>query len=219
MKKFIFLLTCTLFLSAVSAQEGLYLRTQFWSGGSLDISWLYFTKDGVIVKNPAYGINPFSLPKEIELNKANTGNFLIAANKLNVNWGNGKSQSVKVEFNGANLKAYDGGICTKAKPFSAKALGGKTYSGYASAGAVSQSTVIEFKEDGFFVMNRVGAITGSGNISGAASSKGTKTGKYTVSGNTIVFKYDDGTEWRTLAQPYDLGKDEIILNDKLFRKK
>jgi len=68
-------------------------------------------------------------------------------------------------------------------------------------------------------MYKRGAITGSGNISGSASSQGTKTGKYTVTGNTIVFNYDDGTEWRTLAQPYDLGKDEIILNDKLFRKK
>lgn len=219
MRKTIVTLLSFLFLQAAFAQEGLYLRTQFWGGGSLDISWLYFTKDGVICKNPVYGINPFNLQKETELNKANTGKFSVAANKMNISWASGKSQSIKAEFNGALLKGLDGGICTKAKPFIAKSLAGKTYSGYASAGSVSQSTVIEFKEDGTFVMNKRGAITGSGNISGSASSQGTQTGIYTVTGNTIVFKYSDGTEWRTLAQPYDLGKDEIILNDKLFRKK
>lgn len=219
MKKTIFAVVGCLFLTTLVAQEGLYLRTQFWSGSSLEISWLYFTKAGVICKNPAYGINPFNLKKELELNQANTGKFTVAANKMSINWGNGKSQSLKAEFNGTTLKGLDGGICTKAKPFSAKFLSGKTYSGSASAGAVSQSIVIEFKADGSFVMNRSGSISGSGNTSGAASSQSSKTGKYTVTGNTIVFKYSDGTEWRTLAQPYDLGNDDIILNDKLFKKK
>lgn len=219
MKQIIFVLTSFLFLLAASAQEGLYLRTQFWSGSNLEISWLFFTKDGVICKNPTFGVNPFNLKKELELNQANTGKFTVAANKMTINWGNGKSQSLKAEFNGTTLKGLDGGICTKAKPFSAKFLSGKTYSGSASAGDVSQSTVIEFKADGSFIMNRSGSISGSGNISGAASSQSSKTGKYSVTGNTIVFKYSDGTEWRTLAQPYDLGNDDIILNDKLFKKK
>jgi hypothetical protein len=219
MKKIIFAVVGYFFVNMLVAQEGLYLRTQFWSGSSLEISWLYFTKAGVICKNPAYGINPFNLKKELELNQANTGKFTVAANKMTINWGNGKSQSLKAEFNGTTLKGLDGGICTKAKPFSAKFLSGKTYSGSASAGAVSQSTVIEFKADGSFTMNRSGSISGSGNTSGAASSQSSKTGKYTVTGNTIVFKYSDGTEWCTLAQPYDLGNDDIILNDKLFKKK
>ena len=61
MKKIIIALVSFLCLHSAFAQEGLYLRTQFWGGGSLDISWLYFTKDGVICKNPTYGINPFNL--------------------------------------------------------------------------------------------------------------------------------------------------------------
>ena len=100
MKKIIIALVSFLCLHSAFAQEGLYLRTQFWGGGSLDISWLYFTKDGVICKNPTYGINPFNLQKELELNKANTGKFSMAANKMNINWSSGKSPSIKPERNG-----------------------------------------------------------------------------------------------------------------------
>lgn len=46
-----------------------------------------------------------------------------------------------------------------------------------------------------------------------------ETGVYQINGNTILFKYANGKEWRVIAQPYDLGNEEILINDQLFRQK
>ncbi len=78
MKQIIFVLTSFLFLLAASAQEGLYLRTQFWSGSNLEISWLFFTKDGVICTKAKPFSGKFFLAKRIvvRLQKAHFGTTL-----------------------------------------------------------------------------------------------------------------------------------------------
>ena len=200
------------------AQSGLYMRTQFW-GSQLDISWLYFTADKKVIRNPLYGVNPLQIQKELAENSKNVASYSLAGNKMNLKWGDGKTQSVNVEFKAGVLAGFDGGICTKAAAFPFRFFQDKTYSGLATFGSVSRSMVLFLGKDGKFRTERVGAISGSGNTSGVAAVKANDGGTYIISGNTIVFKYTDGKEWRTIAQPYDMGKEEIIINDQLFKLK
>lgn len=86
-------------------------------------------------------------------------------------------------------------------------------------GSVARSVTFFFGKDGKFTGDRLGSISGAGNTSGAATASRKENGTYSIVGNTIIFKYADGSEWRVVAQPYDLGNGEIIINDQLFKKK
>lgn len=207
-----------MFAAALHGQSGLYLRTQFW-GGSLDVSWLYFHEGNKVVRNPIYGVNPIQLDKESVDNKANVGTYRVMANKMSIAWADGKKQTINIEFQNGALSGFDGGICSKATPFTSKYFSDKTFSGTAVYGSVGRSLTFFFGKDGQFNNKRMGVVSGSGNISGAAASTSEEKGAYVVNGNTIVFKYANGKEWRVIAQPYDMGKGEILLNDQLFKPK
>ena len=221
MKKYYTILAIFLFFSFTIAksQSGLYLRTQFWSGGSLDVSWLYFNQSKKIVRNPIYGVNPLQLDKEVAENKSNVGTYIISGNKMTIDWADGKKQTINIEFKNNDLSGFDGGVCSKAKPFTFKYFSNKTYSGTAIYGSVGRSLTFTFGSNGQFTNKRLGSISGSGNTSGAAASMSEETGIYQINGNTILFKYANGKEWRVIAQPYDLGNEEILINDQLFRQK
>lgn len=221
MKKHFTILILFFCFSSICAesQSGLYLRTQFWSGGSLDVSWLYFNQLKKVVRNPIYGVNPLQLDKELVDKKANVGSYNLVGNKMNITWGDGKKQTINVEFQKNELSGFDGGVCSKAKPFTFKYFANKTYSGTAIYGSVGRSLTFTFGSNGQFTNKRVGSISGSGNTSGAVESTSEETGTYQINGNTILFKYANGKEWRVIAQPYDLGNEEILMNDQLFKKK
>jgi hypothetical protein len=55
-------------------------------------------------------------------------------------------------------------------------------------------------------------------VSGAAASTANAAGTYSIKGNTITFKYNSGKEWIVVAQPYDLGYNDIIINDQRFKQ-
>ncbi len=44
------------------AQTGLFMKTQFW-GSQLEISWLFFTSDKKVVRNPKFGVNPVQIQR------------------------------------------------------------------------------------------------------------------------------------------------------------
>jgi hypothetical protein len=194
------------------------LRTQFF-GGSLDVSWLYFTQDKKVIRNPKYGVNPIQLSKEILDNKNNVATYTIAGNKMTLNWGDGKSQTISVDFKNNVLTGFDGGICAKASSFSFTTFPDLTYTGLATAGSVARTINIFFGKDGKFKSLKTGSISGSGNTSGATASTNNEEGSYSIKGNTITFKYANGKEWIVVAQPYDLGRNDIIINDQLFKQK
>lgn len=196
----------------------LYMRTMtYWGGSSLEISWLYFADDETLVRNPKFGINPIDLKKEKAENANNVATYKKNGDKMDLVWGDGRTQSVNVEYKDGDLSAFDGGLCSPAKSYSISSFNNLRYSGLATAGPVSRSMVIDFREDGTFSMNSLGAIGGEGNVVGSAASENKRTGKYTIKGNSIDFLFDDGTVWNTLSQPYDLGKQDIIINDQLFK--
>jgi hypothetical protein len=195
-----------------NGQSQLFMRTMFW-GSTLEISWLCFSGDKV-VRNPKYGVDPLQLDREMKDNakKRNGG-------KMNIKWGDGREQNVNVEYKNGVLSAFDGGLCSVAKPFGIKAFQDRTYSGLATYGNVTRSVTLFMGKDGRFSEKRLGAVSGDGNVTtGVASASSANAGTYTINGNTVVFKYGDGREWRAVGQPYDLGKEEIILGDQLFKR-
>jgi len=204
-------------LVAIQGQSGLYMRTQMW-GSSLDVSWLFFTTDKKLVRNPVFGVNPVQYAKELAANPSNVATFSLAGNKMTLKWGDGKTQTVNVDFKNGVFSGFDGGICSRAKPFTFSYFPDLTYSGFASAGSVSRSITLFLGKDGKFRDGRVGAISGSGNVSGSAASSGSDVGTYIIKGNTITFKYSSGKEWIVVAQPYDLGYNDIIINDQRFKQ-
>jgi hypothetical protein len=204
-------------LANARGQSGLYMRTQMW-GSSLDISWLFFTNDKKLVRNPAFGVNPIQYAKELAANPSNVATYSLAGTKMTVKWADGKTQTVNVEFKGLDLSAFDGGLCSKPSPFKFSFFPNLTYTGFASAGSVSRSITLFLGKDGKFRDSRLGAISGSGNVSGAAASTASDAGTYTIKGNTISFRYNNGKEWIVVAQPYDLGYNDIIINDQRFKQ-
>ena len=218
MKKLLSSLSFLLFLSCcASSQSQLFMRTMFW-GSTLEISWLCFSGDKV-VRNPRYGVNPLQLDKEVKENAKNVATFKRNGGKMNLKWGDGREQNINVEYKDGVLSAFDGGLCTTAKPFGIKAFQDRTYSGLAVYGNVSRSVTLFLGKDGRFAEKRLGAVSGDGNVTtGVASASSANAGTYIINGNTVIFKYGDGREWRAVSQPYDLGKEEIILGDQLFKQ-
>jgi hypothetical protein len=213
------LLTFLFALSLSGCSQGqpeIFMRTMMW-GSQLDISWLCISGNK-IVSNPRYGANPLQLDREMRDNAKNVATFTKNGNKMNLKWGDGRVQTVNVEYKNGVLSAFDGGLCSKAKPFTSKTFSDKTYSGLAVVGNVSRSVTLFLGKDGRFSEGRIGAVSGDGVVtSGVAASSSKSSGTYTITGNTVVFKYADGREWRTMGQPYDLGREEIILGDQLFK--
>lgn len=193
------------------------MRTSYFSS-QLSISWLYFYDETTLIMNPVFGINPVDINKEMQYNKKNIAKYKAIQNKMDLIWGDGRKMTVNVEYTNGVLSAFDAGGCLLAVPFQANTLHNKVYFGLASAGPVTRTATIRFGADGKFAMNKLGAIAGEGNFTGVATAGNDKKGTYTVKGNTIHFKFDDGTSWIALAQPFDMGKDEIIINDQLFKK-
>lgn len=205
-----------LMTGCANGQPQLFMRTMFW-GSTLEISWLCFSGDKV-VRNPRYGVNPLQLDREMKDNAQNVATFKRNGGKMNIKWGDGREQNINVEYTNGVLSAFDGGLCSPAKPFGVKAFQDRTYSGLASYGNVTRSVTLFLGKDGRFAEKRVGAVSGDGNFTGVATAGGADAGTYSINGNTVVFKYGDGREWRAVGQPYDLGKEEIILGDQLFKR-
>ena len=199
------------------AQSGLFMRTQFW-GSQLEISWLFFTSDKKVVRNPKFGVNPVQIQRETSENGRNVATYSLSGNKMNLRWGDGRVQNVNVEFKNGVLSAFDGGLCSKPKPFPFRYFSDKTYSGLAVVGNVTRTVTLFLGRGGRFRSDRIGAVSGTGNLTGVAAVEGSESGTYSINGNTIVFKYTNGAEWRAVAQPYDLGREEIIVNDQLFKR-
>jgi len=196
----------------------LYMRTMSWAGGTLDISWYYVTSDKVVV-NPVGGADPVDMAVETARNARNVASYKdLRDGRWEVTWGDGRTQTVRVEMKGGDVSAFDGGLMSPAKPFPDSRFEDLTYGGLASTSQVTRYVKIKFGKDGQFRMYRLGAVTGGPGTVGVGSDEQTGAGQYSIKGNTVHFRYDDGTEWITVGQPYDLGNGEMILGDQLFKK-
>ncbi len=205
-----------------AARGQLYMRTQFWTGGQLDVTWLYLTGDGVIVRNPVHGADPIDLTKEEQDNRSQTGRYVRDGDRMTITWDDGRVQDVAVKFENGTMTDFDGGISARATPFPADNFGDVSYAGRAAYDNVSNNLTIKFTKDGTFESFAIGAIDekkeDDGKTSGSALSAGSGGGRYSVRGNTVTFDYTDGKHVVMLGQPYDMGDGEIILNSALYKK-
>ena len=210
----LFLWLCFALNSSLAQGKGnLYMRTSMF-GSSLNISWIYLGTDGVIVQNPIAGANPIDLAKEKAKNAAHTGTYKMQGNKILINWSNGKKAEWQIDKEGAKITGIDGGIVTQ--PASMPA--GYKLEGRFSASAVtanlSSANTFLFKKDGAFDLKRSGAVSTSG---GGAISKDQKSGKYTITGNTLTLKFADGTVEKSLINIMNIsGSKYLIINSGRF---
>jgi hypothetical protein len=219
--KMIRLLLALFSLSFASCQQEskLYLRTVAWSLGGLEISWLYVDEGKkLIVKNPQFGVNPLNEEKERAENPSSIGNYEVDGNMMRVKWADGKVDQRGVEFKDGEISAWDAGLCVKAKPFPNSRIDDMNYEGNIGFGNVSNNTTIRFGKDGSFSMRSMGAVLGTTELQGAISETPERTGTYSIEGNTLTFRFDDGEEWITPAQPNDMGNQEMIIGTRLFKK-
>lgn len=218
---FLSILTALIFGCGSSSSSGdgkLYMRTMSWAGGTLDISWYYVTKDKIVV-NPVGGANPVDMALEQERNARQVANYKsVGDGLLQLDWGDGRSQQVRVEYKDGGISAIDGGLMSPAKPFEGATLEDLTYTGLASTSQVTRTVTIFFGKDGQFRMNTIGSVTGGPGTVGVGVDEQARKGTYEIKENTLHFRYDDGTEWITAGQPYDLGNGELIIGDQLFKK-
>jgi hypothetical protein len=210
--------SCGVSADTQSADGKLYMRTMSWAGGTLDISWYYVTKDKIVV-DPVGGVNPLDMALETARNGRNIATYRPADDgTLEVSWGDGRNQRLRVEYKDGNISALDGGLMSLAKPFEKASFEDITYSGLASVAQVTQSVTLFFGKDGKFRMQRVGAVTGGAGTSGVGIDERSDEGIYEIKGNTIHYRFNNGTEQYAVGQPYDLGNGEIIIGDQLFKK-
>lgn len=200
-----------------AAKGTLYLRTYMWTGAygtSLDISWLYFGNDGVIVRNPKHGVDPLDPAKENADNAKNTGTWKIEGNKILVSWSDGKQASWSFEKKNGSMTIIDGGIVTVQSGMPAGyRLEGK-YAALSVLPNVSNSQTLVFKKDGTFSMNNTGAVTTS-DVSGIAPSD--KEGKYTITGNTLTLTFGNGNVKKSVITIWDTGDEKnLVINTRYF---
>lgn len=198
---------------STSRDGKLYMRTMSWAGGSLDIGWYYVTDDKIVV-NPVAGADPVDMAIETARNPGNVASYReLGDGQWEVKWGDGRTQTVRVEKKDGNVSAFDGGLMSLAKPFGAGTFEDLTYTGLASTSQVTRFVKIVFGKDGRFQMYRIGAVTGGPGTVGVGADEQTSEGEYEIKCNTVHFRYKDGTEWYAVGQPYDLGHGEILFSE------
>lgn len=181
--------------------DGLYLRT-LYAFGNLDISTIYLGPGNQIIMNPDGGIDPLDVSK---FDPKTVGKYKLNGTKLNVQWGGGlPAQDLDVEIKDGNLSAYDGGLVVKAGAYEKNQTLEGTYGGSMAVGNVSAAREITFTKDGRFTMGTLGGVSTS--VTGGTA-QSTKTGTYTLSGNTLTLKFSDGTVTRHTVIPYSTATD------------
>lgn len=190
----------------VHAQNGLYLKLQYW-GSNLDIEWLYF-QDSVLVKNPKYGITPLQVEQERLIKSEDVANILqVSNNKMSIQWGNGINEAILVEFQDKDLVKFKGIDCKKAIPVNKNQFDNKSYSGLVNFKNLSKDIRLVFSNDGKFT-----SITKT-----PEGTSLTEEGRFYISENTISFKYNNGKQGQAFIHTFDSGQDDLIINHQLFK--
>lgn len=208
--------------STASGPEGdtngkLYLRTYMWTGmygSSLDISWIYFGNDGTIVRNPVHGANPVQFSKEKAGNTKNTGTWKEEGDKILISWSDGRADEWSMEKKSGEYSILDGGIATRQEALPADYKLEGQYAALSVLPNVSNSQTLVFRKDGSFSMNNTGTVT-TADVSGVAA--GDRSGNYTITGNTLTLKFNDGEEKKSVITIWDMdGEKNLVINTRYF---
>ena len=181
------------------AKGKLYLRHIRWlTNGNTSLNWYFLADNGTIVVDPVHGANPVNLFAERMDNMKNVGTYALTKNLLKVQWVNGTTSEVGVEYKNGEIISIDAMSIVMRQygvPAGFKLNG--TYSGVLSAGGVSSGRTFKFSVNGTFSLQNTGYVSNSATN---AMSTNSNAGKYTISGNTLIINFDDGkVEKSTIA--------------------
>lgn len=204
--------------AAAPKEDGhLYLRTYMWTGmygSNLDISWIYLSDDGKIVRNPVHGVNPVDWAKEGQDNAKNVGRYEEKDGKLAITWSNGKTDSWSIERKGGEVTIIDGGIISEPDAMPANYRIEGQYAASTVLPNVANSQTLVFQKDGSFTMSNLGTVT-TPDVAKAAQndSKGT----YDISGNTLTFQFADGSVKKSTICIWDMdGERSLVINGRYY---
>jgi len=197
----------------------LYLRTIMVSGSigsGLTITWIYFGDDGIVVYDPANGVNPINYAAERANNIDNVGKYKIQGDHLIINWDNGKTSNVGIEYQNGDINIIDGGITVRQAGVPAGFMLNGRYAGGAINKSMSAVHTYFFKDDGSFVLKRQGSVNTTKDGPGSAEDE--KPGNYTITGNTLTLQYQDGTKLKAVIGVKNMkgGYNYLIINQTSF---
>lgn len=203
--------------SSVAAATGkLFLRTTMWSG-SLSIEWIYLGNDGTIVFNPKNGVNPVNIAAEIKNNQSATGTYKVVGTMLQIKWKDGKSANWNFEKTKGEYSAIDGGITVIPDVLPANYKLNGSYSAGAVTANLSASSTLNFTPDGKFTEGRYGAVS---TAETGASSADKRAGTYTITGNTLKLKYNNGENYVAVVGIYKISNTltYFIINNSSYKQ-
>ncbi len=213
------LLGCNQAGSSVATKEKghLYLRTFLWTGmygSNLDISWIFLSDDGKIVRNPRYGVNPVQWEKEMQENAANVGRYTEEKDKLAITWSDGKTASWGIEKKDGKLSIIDGGIVSEPEAMPPHYRIEGQYAASTVLPNVASTQTLVFQKDGSFTMNNLGTVS---TADVAAASENNKQGTYDISGNTLSFKFSNGEEKKSVICIWNMnGQKNLVINSAYY---
>lgn len=184
-------------------------------GNTQDISWIYLGKDGTIIKDPKFGVDPIDIISEKKHNAGKTGKYTIAGNKMMINWENGKNAEWSIDQKGSEFAMIDGGTAGKQSPMPDNYRIAGQYSAESILPSVSSSTTILFSKDGTFSQSSFGGVN---TASGSAVSQDIQEGTYNISGNTLRLNYSNGQKVISMITIWTLanGKKYLVINGSSF---
>ncbi len=198
----------------------IYLRTVQTgsSGNTQDISWIYISRDGTIIKDPKYGVDPIDLAAEKKHNASKTGKYTISGNKMMINWENGKTAEWTIDQKGNGFTSIDGGAVGKQTPLPANYRIAGQYSAESIFPSVSSSITVLFSKDGSFSQSSFGGVN---TASGSAVSQDLSDGTYNITGNTLRLNYVNGDKIIAMITIWTLadGKKYLVINGSSFPQK
>lgn len=189
----------------------IYIRSIRWiATGYTELNWYFLGDNGIIIVDPMYGLNPVNFALEQADNFKNIGYYSIANNQLNVSWLNGKKTTLGLTYkNGEIIEMDAGGIMVRQKGLGDNYKVSGTYTGSLSYGNVASAGTYTFSKDGRFTKNQTGTVnTAVGN--GRANNS--KTGTYSIKGNTLFVSYDDGTKETANIGLFDGMPGKMVFN-------
>ncbi|MBK8521075.1 MAG: lipocalin family protein [Ferruginibacter sp.] len=190
----------------------LYLRS--YIVGGLSIGWLWLGDDGSFVQNPIRGANPIDMAAEKEGNAANAGTYTKNGDVITVTYFTGKTEQWKMEYLDGKLNTIDSWFVAPQEglPDNYKLNG--NFTGNFKIGYVSKAQTYSFSNDGTLVLTGMATV----NVDGAG---GTATGEpekgtYTINGNTLHIRMNNGDQSVALIGVIPGEKPRIIINYTMF---
>lgn len=131
----------------------------------------------------------------------NIGTYTLTKNLLKVRWVSGTNSEYNVAYKNGEIISIDVMSIVMRQygvPAGFKLKG--TYNGVISAGEVSSERTFSFLANGSFNVQNTGYVSTS---IGNARSTNSKSGKYSVLGNTLTLSFDDGTVEKSTIAVWD----------------